>query len=49
MRTNRSLAEQITTALEQVRAAREQREYDREWVWSSMLDRLLDRYSQGLR
>ncbi|PQM45199.1 hypothetical protein C1Y40_04625 [Mycobacterium talmoniae] len=43
------LTEQIATAWQQVKAARTQGELEREWIWSSMLDRLLDRYCQGYR
>ncbi|WP_172442085.1 hypothetical protein [Mycobacterium heckeshornense] len=43
------LTEQITDALAQLRAARQQGDPAREFAWQSMLDRLLDRYSQGYR
>lgn len=49
MQARSPLTEQITTALAQLRAARDQGEIERELTWQSMLDRLLDRYSQGFR
>lgn len=45
----RVLTDQITVAWTQVKTAREQGELEREWCWSSMLDRLLDRYCEGMR
>jgi hypothetical protein len=44
-----SLTGQITTALDRLRAARERGDYSREITWSTMLDRLLDRWSKGHR
>lgn len=37
-----TLKAQITTALEQVRAARDQGEIEREWFWQGRMDYLLD-------
>lgn len=45
----RSLGEQLTTALTQLRGARSQGEPERELVWQTWLDKLLDRYSAGFR
>lgn len=39
-----SITARITIALAEVRAARTQSDLDREWAWSSMLDRLLSQH-----
>lgn len=43
------LTERIVIALDQVRLARDRGDLNREWSWTVMLDRLLDRYAQGYR
>lgn len=40
-----SLAERITVALAELRAARDTGNTSSEWAWTSMLDRLIDRYA----
>lgn len=42
-----SLADRIVIALRQLRIAREAGDVSQEWVWQSMMDRMLDRYAQG--
>ncbi|MEZ0366829.1 hypothetical protein ACAG26_24450 [Mycobacterium sp. pUA109] len=44
-----TLAEQITSALAQLRGARAQGELERELFWDSRLDWLLTRWTEGHR
>lgn len=43
------LADRIVIALDQLRIARAEGDPTREWSWAEMMDKLLDRYSQGHR
>ncbi|MDD7813715.1 hypothetical protein PP713_14185 [Mycobacterium sp. CSUR Q5927] len=49
MVSGEALTDKIVTALAQLRAARNQGEFERELTWTYILDRLLDRYSAGHR
>lgn len=43
------LTDRIVIALDQLKIARSDGDPTREWAWTGMLDRLLDRYLEGVR
>jgi len=43
------LTDRIVIALDQLRIARRDGDPTREWAWGVLLDRLLDRYIEGVR